>query len=525
MSNDQSVAVPVEKTGSGATNGAAQKKGIEWIVFGLSGGVLVLFCVASLINAEGVSAFVNKMFGISCTYFGAYWQWLVLANFLIAIGLACSKYGAVKLGKIDKPEMSYFKWIAIIMCTLLAGGGVFWSAAEPMYHFLTTPPSFSGVESATAAAVVPAMEQSFLHWGFLAWSILGTLGAVVLMYTHYHKGLPLQSRALLYPVFGEAIMTSTLGKVAEGFSILAVAAGTIGPIGFLGLQISFALDQMFGIPNVYATQLAIIAALVCVYTISAVTGLHRGIQLLSRINVIMTVCLVAIILIIGPGGFIIDTFTGSMGAYVGDFFKMSLFRGDTGWLSWWTVFFWGWFIGYGPLMAVLVARISRGRSIRQIILTVGVIAPLATHFWFSILGGTGIYYEMANPGVISGPLAENGLPAALLAIIGQLPMASILMPAFLVLIFIFLATTGDSMSLAISICITGQDDPPASMRIFWALTMGAVAAILIYMGAGGIGALQSFIVITAVPVGLILLPTLWGGPQCAMKAYEELKGE
>lgn len=504
-------------------SGTFQWDTIEWPVFIISGGFLVLFVIASLVNAEFVSGQVNTYFGLACTYFGAYWQWLLFLNFVIAMGLAASKYGDIRLGKVEQPEMSTFRWISIIMCTLLAGGGVFWSAAEPMYYFLSTPPVFDGVESATKAAVIPAMEQSFLHWGFLAWSILGTLGAVVLMIVHYHKGYPLQSRALLYPVFGEKIMTNTLGKIVEGCSILAVAAGTIGPIGFLGLQVSYALNQLFGIPDAYATQLAIIVALVIIYTISAVTGIHRGIQFLSRVNVLLTVALVALILLIGPGGFIIDTFTQAMGTYVKDFTVLSLFRGDTGWLSWWTVFFWGWFLGYGPLMAVLVARISRGRTIRQIMIAVGVIAPLATHFWFTILGGSGIFFELANPGVISGPLNDAGLPAALLAVVGQLPMAALLTPVFLVLIFIFLATTGDSMSLSIAICCTGQDDPPRGMRIFWAITMGAVAAILIKMGSGGIGALQSFIVITAVPVGFIMLPTLWGGPGMAKALYDEQK--
>ena len=494
---------------------------MEWPVFIVSGGVLLLFVIASLVNAEFVSGLVNKYFGLACKYFGAYWQWLLFLNFAIAMGLAVSKYGSVRLGKIEAPELSTFRWIAIIMCTLLAGGGVFWSAAEPMYYFTSTPPVFDGVESATKAAVVPAMEQSFLHWGFLVWSILGTLGAVVLMYVHYHKGHALQARALLYPVFGKKIMTNTLGQLAEGCSILAVAAGTIGPIGFLGLQVSYALNQVLGIPDTYATQLAIIVALVCVYTVSAVTGLHKGIQILSRVNVWLTVVLVAIILLIGPGGFIIDTFTQSMGAYLKDFTTLALYRGDLGWLSWWTVFFWGWFLGYGPLMAVLIARISRGRTIREIMIAVGVIAPIATHFWFSILGGTGIFYELATPGVISGPLKDAGLPAALMAIVGQLPLAPLLIPAFLILIFLFLATTGDSMALSIAICITGKDDPPRSMRVFWAITMGAVAAILIKMGSGGIGALQSFIVVTAVPVGFIMLPTLWGGVGMAKKLYHE----
>ncbi|MEF8943718.1 MAG: BCCT family transporter, partial [Desulfohalobiaceae bacterium] len=507
-----------------STNGVDWKN-IEWLVFLISGGVLLFFVVASLVNVEAVSGWVDTAFAWSAKYFGAYWQWLVFLNFLIAIVIAFSKFGNVKLGNRDTPEFSTFRWISIIMCTLLAGGGVFWSAAEPMYHFLTPPPSFTGVEGSTEAAVVPAMEQAFLHWGFLAWSILGTCGAIVLMYAHYHRGMPLKSRALLYPLFGERIMYNNWGKVVEALCILAVAAGTIGPIGFLGLQVSYALQELFGIPDVYMTQLSIIIALVILYTISAMTGLHRGIQFLSRFNVILAFILAGIILLLGPAGFIVDTFSTSFGTYIKDFTRLSLYRGDNSWLSWWTVFFWGWFVGYGPLMAILVARISRGRSIRQIICGVGVIAPIATHIWFTVLGGSGIFFELQNPGVISEPLNASGLPAALVAIVQQVPGSVILVPAFLVLIFIFLATTGDSMSLSIAICSTGYEDPPRGMRVFWAILMGAVAALLIYMGEGGISALQSFIVITAVPVGFIMLPSLWDGPRCAMRLYEEQRGE
>lgn len=496
-------------------------KGVDWAVFGWSGGIVLAFVVAALVNIDFVSGMVNKGFGFSCKYFGAYWQVLLLMTFLISIVLACSKYGSIKLGNIDEPEMSSFRWLSIIMCTLLAGGGVFWSAAEPMYHFTSTPPLFQGIESATQAAVAPALAQSYLHWGFLAWAILGTLSAVVLMYSHYHKGVALKPRALLYPLFGEKIMHNWLGVAVDAASIIAVAAGTIGPIGFLGLQLSFSLQHLFGIPDVYFTQLCIIIGLVIIYTISAVSGLQKGIQILSRFNILLTVALIAIILLLGPGGFIIDSFLTGFGTYIKEFPLLTLYRGDTGWLGWWTVFFWGWFLGYGPMMAVFISRISRGRTIREIVMAVGVIAPIVTNFWFSVLGGSGIFYELANPGSVSKALTDNGLPAALLAIVEQLPLPFIMVPAFLVLIVIFLTTTGDSMALTISIAVTGEDDPPTGMRVFWAVMMGAVAAVLLAIGKGGISALQSFIVVTAVPVGFILLPSLWLGPQVAAKLYKE----
>lgn len=507
----------------GGNNVSSGWEKVDWPVFMVSGGIVLLFVIIALINVEFISKVVNVTFGLSCKYFGAYWQVLLLATFVIAVVLAFSKYGEVKLGNLDKPEMSTYRWIAIIMCTLLAGGGVFWSAAEPMYHFMQTPPAFSGVESATKEAVAPALAQAYLHWGFLAWAILGALSAIVLMYAHYHRGMDLKPRALLYPVFGPRIMAkgSGWGVTADAFSIIAVAAGTIGPIGFLGLQLSFALQELFGIPDVYITQLTIIAGLVVVYTISAITGIYRGIQLLSRFNVMLTIVLIGLILLIGPGGFIIDAFLSSFGLYIKEFPVISLYRGDPGWLGWWTVFFWGWFLGYGPMMAVFIARISRGRSLRQIVVAVAIIAPIVTNFWFSVLGGAGIYYELGTPGVISQALTDSGLPAALLAIVQQLPLQWFMVPAFLVLIVIFLCTTGDSMSFTIAVALTGLEDPKTPIRVFWAVMMGAVAAILLLIGEGGISALQSFIVVTAVPVGLILLPTLWCGPKCAKALYEE----
>ncbi len=496
-------------------------KGIDWPVFGWSGGIVLAFVVLALINIDLVSGWVNAGFGFSCKYFGAYWQVLLLLTFLISIVLACTQYGSIKLGNVDTPEMSTFRWIAIIMCTLLAGGGVFWSAAEPMYHFTSTPPLFKGIEPGTAEAVAPALAQSYLHWGFLAWAILGTLSAVVLMYSHYHRGVALKPRALLYPLFGEKIMHNWLGTAVDAASIIAVAAGTIGPIGFLGLQVSFSLEHLFGVPDVYTTQLMIIIALVCIYTVSAITGLHKGIQILSRFNVILTIVLICVILLFGPGGFIIDSFLSGFGTYIKEFPTLTLYRGDLGWLGWWTVFFWGWFLGYGPMMAVFISRISKGRSIREIVFAVGVIAPIVTNFWFSVLGGSGIFYELANPGSVSKALNDAGLPAALLAIVQQLPLASIMVPAFLVLIVVFLATTGDSMALTIAIAVSGNEDPPTGIRVFWAVMMGVVAAVLLAVGQGGISALQSFIVVTAVPVGFILLPSLWLGPKVAVELYNE----
>lgn len=494
--------------------------GVDIPVFLISGGALVLFALLALYDIQMMSSWVNTSFAASTKIFGAYWQVLLLLTFLIGIFLALSRTGKVVLGGLTSPEISTFKWISIIMCTLLAGGGVFWAAAEPMAHFTSPPPYFGG-ETGTKEAAFNALAQSFMHWGFLAWAILGSLTGIVFMHLHYEKGLPLKPRTLLYPVFGDKVMKGAFGTIVDSCCVIAVVAGTVGPIGFLGLQVSFGLEKLFGIPDTYLTQVIILLALICLYTLSAVSGVTKGIQILSRLNIILAVFLMAFILIFGPTAFIFDSYIHSFGLYIDNFIPMATFRADPAWLDWWTVFFWGWFLGYGPLMAMFVARISRGRTIREMILLISVVAPIITCFWFTIVGGSGLAYELATPGVISVPFTGLNLPAALLAITEQLPMGWLISVLFLILTTIFVATTGDSMTFSVSMVMTGTDSPQSSLRIFWGVIMGVMAALLISIGSGGISALQSFIVVTAVPVSLVLLPSLWNAPQIARKMADE----
>lgn len=483
-------------------------------LFYVTGGFIVAFCALALIDLDTLSTLVDVGFAFSARIFGLYWQLLLLATFLIGLTLCVLPGGKAKLGALEKPEFTVFQWGAMIMCTLLAGGGVFWAAGEPMAHFISPPPLFGG-EGLSEAAAAPALAQAYLHWGFLAWAILGSLTSVMLMYYHYEKGLPLSPRTLLYPVFGDRAINGPIGLIADASCIVAVVAGTVGPIGFLGLQVSYGLDTLFGIPDGLATQAAVIAGLVALYTVSAVTGINRGIQFLSRVNILLACALLLFILVAGPTAFIFEGFFAGMGVYFSNFFQLTLFRGEAGlfgepgWLGWWTVFFWGWFLGYGPLMAMFIARVSRGRSIRAIVIMLSVIAPIVTNFWFTIVGGTGIAFELAEPGSVSTAFEGYNLPAALMAITQNLPMGFLVSLLFLVLTTIFVATTGDSMTYVISVAMSNEDRSATWVRVFWGLAMGAMALILISVGSGGVGKLQSFIVVTAVPVSLVLLPSLW----------------
>ncbi|MCA8879156.1 MAG: BCCT family transporter [Rhodobacteraceae bacterium] len=490
-------------------------------LFAITGGFILLFCALALFDIDALGAMVDWGFNFAATYFGLYWQALLLATFVIGLGLCVLPGARVRLGQLDRPEFTLFQWGSMIMCTLLAGGGVFWAAGEPIAHYLSTPPLFGDLAGDPAARAHTALAQSFLHWGFLAWAILGALTTVMFMHYHYDRGLPLAPRTLLYPVFGDRALTGPIGLIADATCIIAVVAGTVGPIGFLGLQMSYGLNALFGIPDSFVTQTAVILALASLYTVSAISGLSKGIQLLSKLNVILAFVLLAFMLVAGPTFYIFDGFSGGLKVYLSNFVDMSMYRGDAGifgvpgWLGWWTVFFWGWFLGYGPLMAIFIARVSRGRSVRSIILMLSIIAPLVTNFWFSIIGGTGIALEQMTPGIISGPFEGFNLPAGLLAITQAMPLGFILSLLFLVLTMIFVATTSDSMSYVIATSMS-DDNPSPALRAFWGIAMGVMALILISTGAGGIGKLQSFIVVTAVPVSLVLLPSLWDAPRIVL---------
>ncbi|MFE8070477.1 BCCT family transporter [Marinobacteraceae bacterium S3BR75-40.1] len=497
--------------------------GTDTWVLSLTVGFIALFVGASLYDAEWVSGLIGEGFTWTAKYFGSFFQLLLLGTFFVAISTAISKYGAARLGGLSRPEIGRFRWLSMIMCTLLAGGGVFFAAGEPIYHFLVSPP-VSNAEPGTTAAIAPGLAQSFMHWGVLAWAVLGSLTAVVLAHAHYGQGKPLQPRTLLFPVFGERVINGRLGAIVDACCVIAVVAGTVGPIGFLATQVSYGMSELFGLTDNYGTQLVVLVILAGIYMTSAMTGLDRGIQLLSRFNVFLALAIGAVIVIFGPTLFLTNAYLQSMGEYVSSFFPMATVNALTApnwWMKWWTVFFFAWFIGYTPLMAIFVARISRGRTVRETIMAVAVLAPIATTIWFTLLGGSGIYYQLNGTFDLTQALNNFQFDVATLTVAQALPGGTWMAAAILLLTTIFVATTGDSMSYAIAMVGSGHDEPHPGIRVFWGGAMALMAALLLYMGSGQISVLQQFIVLTAIPVSLVILPSLWTGPQAARALARE----
>ena len=486
---------------------------------------LLIFLLVSAIDLALAKRFTDSGKAIVSDTLGGVWQWMVVLLFLIALVLAISPVGKLRLGGADaKPSLKFFDWCAVLICTLLAGGGVFWSAAEPLYHFQTPSPIFSGIEGGTAAAVDPALAVSFLHWGFLAWALVATTTTITFSILE-RRGEPLRPRSLLVNIAPRGWVDGPLGDLADGLSVVAAIAGTVGPLGFLSLQLSNAAGQLPWLSDSAGLQSLVVVLLTAVFATSTVSGIQKGIKWLSELNVWLTLAMAAALLLLGPGLWLMQHFCSGFLTYLMHLPQMALTPnaapGD--WINGWTVFYWGWFLGYAPLMGLFTAGVSRGRSIRELVLAVAILCPIMTNLWFTLLGGTGLHLELADGG-ISEALAQNGAAAALLAILSQLPLAGVLIPIGLVLVVLFMCTSADSMSYAAAMVVSGRKEPPALLRLFWALMIGSLTLVLLRIGTGlgdstSINALQAFIVITAVPVTPLVLATLWSAPRLAWKEW------
>ena len=349
---------------------------------------LLIFLVVSAINLALAKHFTETGKAIVSNSLGSLWQWMVVFVFLIAIAIAISPVGQLRLGGATaKPSLKFFDWCAVLICTLLAGGGVFWSAAEPLSHFQNPSPVFQGISGGTAAAIDPALAVSYLHWGFLAWALVATTTTITFSILE-QRGEPLRPRTLLVNILPKGLINGPIGDLADGLSVVAAIAGTVGPLGFLSLQLSDAAGQLPWLNNSAGLQSLVVVLLTAVFATSTVSGIQKGIKWLSEINVWLTLVLAACLLLLGPGIWLIQHFFSGFLTYLMNLPQMALAPNEppTNWVNGWTVFYWGWFLGYAPLMGLFTAGVSRGRSIRELVLAVAILCPIVTNIWFTLLG-------------------------------------------------------------------------------------------------------------------------------------------
>ena len=443
----------------------------------------------------------GTLFNFTTINFGWFYLLAVFIIIIFLFGLAISKYGAIRLGGDDeRPEFSFFTWIAMLFSAGFGAGLVFWGVAEPMSHFFTSP--VSDLEAQTNQAARVAMGYSFFHWGVSQWSVFAIVGLVIGFLQFRKKKNGLVSTAL-EPVTGT---NPKVKATIDSFAVIATVMGIATSLGLGILQMNGGMNAVFGTESSFSIQLIIILVIFVAYMLSSSTGLHKGIKYLSNLNLGIAIVLLVFVFVTGPTVFILETFTLAIGDYFTNFIQYSLrlqpYQQGT-WVRDWTIFYWAWAIAWSPFVGAFVARVSRGRTIREFILGVMVIPPAIACLWIAVFGGTALWNDLNKQTGIAEAVNLD-LTSALFQTYLHLPFTTVLSVLSIVLIFTFLVTSADSATYILASMTTkGSLNPPIFAKLVWGFLMSAIAAVLLF--AGGLEALQTASLISALPFTVLLL--------------------
>lgn len=475
-------------------------------VFSISAALILGFILFGAFFTETAGLiFEGAQSGIA-DYFG--WFLILTVNLCIVacLYLALGPYGMIRLGaQTERPQYGIYSWTAMMFSAGIGIGLLYWGVAEPLYHYLAPPIG----EAETVEAAEQAMVLSFLHWGIHGWAVYCVVG-LSLAYFHYRKGLPLSVRSALYPIIGERIY----GPWGHAVDILAVFGTIFGIVTSLGLgvmQINAGLDNLFGVGNSLVIQLALIAGITALATISVMLGLDKGIKTISNINITLSFVLLAFVLAVGPLLFILNSFVENVGNYLDRFIYFSFWSeaySGTEWQVDWTLFYWAWWISWAPFVGIFIARISRGRTVREFVLGVLLIPCFILFFWFTAFGGTALNMELTgDPGLVAATQEDYG--NAIFRLLEFFPFTPLVTGLVIVMIVMWFVTSSDSGSFVIDMLTAGgHSDPPKIQRLFWSVSEGAIAAIL--LAAGGLSALQAAAVVAGFPFAFVILVMLYG---------------
>ncbi len=433
---------------------------------------------------------------------------LVVAVILISVLVfAFSSYGQIKLGPDhSEPEYSFSSWFAMMFAAGMGIGLMFFGVAEPVMHFLSPPTGDPG----TIDAAREAMTLTFFHWGLHAWAIYAIV-ALILAYFSFRHDLPLTLRSALYPLIGERIY-GPMGTAVDVFAIVSTTFGVATSLGFGVDQINSGLNHLFGIPKSQAVQIGLIFATMALATVSVVLGLDKGIKRLSEINIILAVLLLVAVLILGPTVLLLQSLMQNTGDYltdlVGKTFNLYAYEPND-WLGGWTIFYWGWWISWAPFVGLFIARISRGRTLRQFILG-ALLGPVAfTFLWMTVFGNSAIDMILHQGLTELGAAVQADESVALFRFFEQFPATELLSVLAIAMVVVFFVTSADSGALVLNMLSSGgSDHTPASRRVFWMAAIGITAIVLLL--AGGLAALQTAVIASALPFSLAVLAGTWG---------------
>ncbi|MGW0824422.1 BCCT family transporter [Streptomyces sp. NPDC002845] len=481
-------------------------------VFWPSAIIIVAFVLYATIFKNSAQDVISTVQEEIISGLGWYYTALVSLFVIFALWVGIGRFGDIKLGKDnERPEFGMGSWLAMLFAAGMGIGLVFWGVAEPLNHFVSPRP---GVGEGEAARSEFAMVQTFLHWGIHPWAIYVVVGLAV-AYAVHRKGRPISIRWALEPLFGDRIK-GAWGDAIDTVAIVGTVFGVATSLGFGVLQISAGLGFQGWVTDPGTPlRVALIVGITLLATISVVTGVGKGIKWLSNINMGLAGALMVFVLIAGPTLFILNGFVEDIGAYLQNLLALSFDTGathgaeGTAWVSGWTVFYWGWWISWAPFVGIFIARISRGRTVREFVTGVLLVPTLLTFLWFAILGGSALHHETVGDGGLVGEDGAVGTDSALFQLLDTLPGGTFVAGVTLLLIVLFFVTSSDSGSYVVDVLASGGDpEPPAWSRVFWCAAEGAVAiALLIASGTGtsSLSTLQTAAIITALPFSLVMI--------------------
>lgn len=465
--------------------------------------IFVLWGAFAPNNLESVSStiqtFLQEKFG---------WFYLISATamLLFVIYLAFSKYGKIKLGKDDdEPDYSTFSWFAMLFSAGMGIGLVFWGVAEPVSHYFIPP--YGDAESIQAAE--NAIRFSFFHWGLHPWGIYAVI-ALALAYFKFRRNAPGTISAIFYPLLGERV-NGPIGKTIDIIAVFATVFGVATSLGLGAIQINGGFTYLNSdIPTAFSVQIIIIICVTILFTLSAISGLGRGIKWLSNINIVIAILILLFLLFLGPTTFLLNLFTTTLGSYI-EFLPQMSFRlapfneANSGWIQDWTIFYWAWWIAWSPFVGTFIARVSKGRTIREFIIGVLAVPTVFCALWFSVFGGSGIYLEMfADGGIWETMNHGTNTEVALFSTLDHFPLSTIVIVFSIILISTFFITSADSATFVIGMQTTnGMLNPPLLIKLTWGIIQASAAAVLLW--SGGLNALQTASIISAFPFVFILI--------------------
>ncbi len=481
---------------------------IDKTVFWIGFAVIVAVVIILAILAEPAKGALGKIFTFTTNALGFTYIWFVLAMAGILIWLAFGKYAKVRLGGPDaRPEFSTMSWVAMFFCAGIGTSLLYWATIEWVYYYQGPP---FGLEPESVGAADFASMYGIYHWGIMGW-VVYAIPALPIGYAFYnrkYKALRLSNACA--GVIGEKAAKGIIGKIIDLLFIFGLIGGTATSLGLGTPMLAEAISRLLGIPHTFAVDVIIVVIWTGIFTTSVALGLRRGILRLSNFNVWIAFGLLGLILIVGPTRFIIETFTNSIGLMFNNFIRMSFYMdpiGKSSFPQWWTIFYWAWWVAYGPYMGLFITKISKGRTFKEIILAVCLAGPLGCALFFGIFGNSSMYLQLNKIFPVVQTMNDVGAPAAIVGSITALPLAIVILILFCILGFVYSATTVDSSAYTIA-AVASKDlrpdqEPRPWNRIFWALALGGMALVL--MNIGGLKALQTTSLIVALPLMIIIV--------------------